>query len=215
MSKLRNFLASWAALSGLIVFAPLALAQNVAFTLNDPTVFAADSSQGTGGLFFTVGANPINVTAFGYFDYGANGLDVPHAVGIFDTAQNLLASVNIATPGATLDGAFQYVNLATPLTLQANTQYVLVGQDVANAVDPQNNSGILSVAPGIASFDGYSYISNTTNLTYPTTPFAPPYVGPNLQFTVIPEPSAYAAILGVATLGLAAVRRGRCVRLRA
>jgi hypothetical protein len=210
-----------AVLLSLLAAAPVVRAQNVAFTLNDLAVAdLAQSGQGSGGSFFTVGATPINVTALGYYDYNAvntlsAGPDLGgvHDVGIYQvSSQNLLTSVTVSNSTAALSNGFDYVQLTQPLTLAANTQYVIVGTDLANAVDPQNISGI-NASSGI-SFDGYRYINGTTELTFPTVPsdgtyYTPPYADTNFEYSVIPEPSTSAAVLGLATLGFTGLRRFR------
>ena len=86
---------------------------------------------------FTVGAKPESVTALGYFD-GPNsatgslgdGLLQSHEVGIYTTGGALVAGLDLTVPagGGTLVGDFRYVTLGAPITLAANTSYVIAGQ---------------------------------------------------------------------------------------
>ena len=83
------------------------------------------------GATFRVGAANLSVTHLGYFDAGADGLQVAHDVGIYSKGNpagtgTLLAGVLVpAGTGATYTNGYRWMALAAPLTLQSNTDYVI------------------------------------------------------------------------------------------
>lgn len=65
------------------------------------------------------------VTQLGFYDLGKDGLNIFHAVGIWDDGQNLLASVGVpAGSSATLLGEFRYSDIA-PIRLTGGRNYVI------------------------------------------------------------------------------------------
>jgi hypothetical protein len=152
------------------------------------------------GFTFTVGNTPITVTGLGAWDGTIPGLLVTNTVTIYSSTGTPLASVVIPPgTGTTLDAGFRYRALITPLSLSANTPYVLadayaaIGEELVNGF---HGLPVITSAPEItygqprASFGGF-----------PTTdsPGLGPYIGPNFTFSV-PEPST----LSFTLLGLVA-----------
>ncbi|MEO2088829.1 MAG: hypothetical protein ABGY75_04940, partial [Gemmataceae bacterium] len=73
------------------------------------------------GFQFSVGSTPKLLASLGIFDSDRNGLAVPHAVGICNSAGTLLASGVIpAGTAARLENQFRYIDI-TPITLQAGS----------------------------------------------------------------------------------------------
>jgi hypothetical protein len=84
-----------------------------------------DDFDGWLGLKFTVGPNPITVTALGRFSLSGNA--GTHTVKLVDAAGGASVpngSVSISLAG-TIVGQFQYGNLAAPIILSARTSYFL------------------------------------------------------------------------------------------
>lgn len=182
-----------AALLALLLPAPLALAQTLNFTFTD---------------------NSSNVLAFGSLD----------------------VSGNVVTSGsATVNGIDGFVpgtfNLVSPSPVRA-----LDGTDIIfnNLITPSQNptldSGGLGFAEGYLSAGHYNYVLNlwgnspdnytlfeAGELTGGPTPTGYVYKGVNgtMNLASIPEPATYAAVLGFATLGVAAVRRRKLARAQA
>src|SRR3954453_9194391 len=73
-----------------------ARADNPAMSFGTGSIGFADFFQTLGWKFTT--NSPITVDGLGYYDFGGDGLAVPHEVGIFYNAGNPLASTIIA-PG--------------------------------------------------------------------------------------------------------------------
>jgi len=160
----------------------VAQASIVGFT---PTgTVSSDTGSGNSTVFFTPTAD-IYVTALGYFD---NGFAVSHAVGLFAVAgESLLASSTI-TGSSTLDSSFRY-NSITSVLLTGGQQYAISSIDVAG--QGQLVVGSMQPAAGI-TFDGYKYNGSMT-LSLGTTAYSPPYLGPNMQFAPVPEPTTMIA----------------------
>ena len=202
--KLRYpvFLASaMLALAGADANAATLLTQTVAPNRHDHT--------GMIGMVFTVGASSLSVTSLGFQDAGGDGLVQSHQVGIWDSAGNLVTSATIAIGGGTLVDNFRYVPV-TAVTLTAGAQYT-IGATVANA-------GVEDVWTDAGFGPGFTISADVTpnGDVYNSAGFSRPTLNGNghdlrwspgnMQYTVVPEPSA--ALLGGLGL-LALVRRRR------
>jgi hypothetical protein len=156
----------------------------------------------------------VQVTALGWFDWNADGLARDHEVGLWRTdTQTLVASLVVpAGTGATLDGHFRWVDLATPLSLQAGTSYRIAGLDIGAGGDPH----VWDVDIGLGAHVNGMTVNSALQLGAPGTAlgglaagFAFPTVttggqraallGPNLALAV-PEPSSAALLLGGALM---------------
>ncbi len=128
--------------------------------------------------------------------------------------------------GTTAGTAFDQIVVDGVLSLSATGSYQLnllsltVGNltgNVANFGEVNRQWNILTATGGILNFDSALWTISTTGFTseggYLGT-FALDKVGNDLvlSYTAIPEPSTYALLAGVLTLGLAAWRRSRGVR---
>ncbi|MBI4622829.1 MAG: DUF4082 domain-containing protein [Verrucomicrobia bacterium] len=191
------------------------------------------------GYEFTTGASALSVTALGFYDAGSDGFNYTHDVGLWNTSGVSQASVSIPAGVNSLVNGFAFVSLGTPVTLLANTNYILSAVWNALAMSPQdalrfNQSGSGPTLTGATLVgDRYGAYGNSpaSALLFPsstdwastwvsgtpsgftTSPLAggsgASYIGANMAFTAIPEPSTYAAIAGAAMLGLAVWRRRR------
>lgn len=85
------------------------------------------------GYRFTVLDQAVRVISLGFYDQDGDGLTTTHQVGIWTEGGQLLDSINVPaetaatliTPDGTPGGGYRYVNLASPLLLDANTNYVV------------------------------------------------------------------------------------------
>ena len=114
------------------------------------------------GMSVTVGGTPLTVTALGRIAVAGN--TGSHAVQIVNANGTSVAggSVTISTSGGSA-GSFVYGNLASPVTLNANTTYYIVSQetqggdqwyDINTAIQTTN---VASETTGIWSSNGTSY----------------------------------------------------------
>lgn len=100
-----------------------------AFSFTTANFRTDDSDTAELGYNFTTGDTPITITALGYIN---DGFNATHVVSLFDVATQQVLSggqVNVTTVGG--DGSsnsFTYTDLASPLTLAANTQYQIISQ---------------------------------------------------------------------------------------
>ncbi len=104
-----------------------------------PTVVGSrDTYSGSVGGIFQVGAVPVKVTHLGYYCAGA-ALNYPggHHVGIFSgDGSSLLVDVVVSGSGDVIYDSYAYVALPTPLTLAANTSYILAAEVISGSGDP-------------------------------------------------------------------------------
>jgi hypothetical protein len=158
----------------------------------------AQVTGGTGcsyyGAEFTVGASDVHVTALGAFDYGQT---FPETALILDGG-NVIASVTV-TPSSTLVDGFRYESDAVDL-LAGHTYTLLVAE---------TGSSTFSQDPTMSGdFTNYARVygldpADPTNLTRNG---AGSYCGPNLQYTLTPEPATM-ALLAIGGIGALLRRR--------
>ena len=87
--------------------------------------FGGAIASTTVGWSFSIGSQDISVTGLGVLDINGSGLANSHEIGIWDSSQNLLTSVNVpAGTAATLDSNYRFVTI-TPVTLTAGKTYVI------------------------------------------------------------------------------------------
>jgi len=168
---------------------------------------SVNNQSQTIGWGFTV-SDLSEITHLGLFDGDQDGLGDPHEIGIWDSLGNLLVSTTIPEgTGTTLDGLFRYTHI-TPLVVMPGNTYVIGGHYAGiqggGSIDPDpadrdrhhgpfQNSGFSTrvYAPEINFVDSRSSSQQTTGLQFPFVQGnrPEPYLGPNFQFNVVPEPS--------------------------
>src|SRR5205085_5277351 len=98
---------------------------------------ARDNFDGTVGASFQVGSVPAIVTHLGY--YSTNGTLVNgHHVGIFPASggNTPIASVTVSGAATIYTNSYLWVALDTPVTLSANTTYILAAEVFSGSGDP-------------------------------------------------------------------------------
>lgn len=187
-----------------------------AFTFTSANYATIDPNTAELGYDFTTGSNPIFVGALGYINDGFNGT---HVVEIFNVATHQAVTGAIATVTTVGGGAtsttFTYTDLASSVTLAANTQYQLISQFFRNEYYFTNAQGFTSqsgLTLNIAVFDDYGNPPAVpTFATGSYAPTVPGDFGPN--FTILsPEPvpelsSIYLVASGLFGLGATRLRR--------
>ena len=178
------------------------------------------------GTEFMVEDGGLQVTALGLFDTTGGGFLKSHDVGLWDhTAGDAeVASATIpAGTSATMVNGFRYVDIG-PLPLIQGHVYVLgafypVGETPGTddrLLDWHNPNGpsVNAVAdPHFAAISAaFTHTGLSTSAGHLTEPDGFPggtaYVGPNFEFTTIPEPGSVALLaVGLGALGLR--RKGR------
>ena len=166
----------------------------------------------TAGATFTVGNQPILVTALGVYDDQLDGLNQSYDVGIWNSS-GLLTSTTVPTgSGATLLGNFRYASI-TPLVLAANSTYRVganVGFNNAFPFDLTGQGGTAAVDPAFSFANPQMFSGFDTGFADPALvhPFSQNLWAANLQFTAVPEPTVL-VFLGSA-IAVMSMNRRRC-----
>ena len=180
------------------------------------------------GWKFIVSA-PILVTALGYYDYSSDssqpsvhgtpdnrtsgGLLDNHVVGLFDSAGNLLTSVDVLSGTSdALIGNCRYSSIPT-IELTSGTYFVegtQQGTSETNPTDPvawQFSS--LNPLPEITILGAYYHYGGTPgDLEFPNIgPTYQAYLGPNFLASTVPEPTSMLLMLAAGLGALIAFRR--------
>ena len=160
------------------------------------------------GFTFSTGG-PITVTDLGVFDDAQDGLIDRHAVGLWDSGGNLLASTTLGAGTVDpLTNQFRYASIA-PVNLLAGTYTIgAVWLDGNDALIFPGEATNFATASGITFLDD-EFVSGGS-LADPTSSASaePSYFGPNFQFTAaaVPEPLTL-SIFGAGLAGLGMARR--------
>lgn len=143
----------------------------------------------TVGYKFAVGTNPLSAHRLGVYDSGGDGLDSMNIIGLWLEGGTLLTTAILPSgKSAPLESGFRWFDLTTPILLSANTAYRIGVQ--ANLEMHPSGSATGLVSPDI-TLVGAVRNNQQGNFTYPGTTPAPAQaiVGPNIAYTVVPEPS--------------------------
>lgn len=164
----------------------------------------ADSSH---GWEFTANVSII-VTDLGLFDDSADGMDINHPIGIFRLSDSaLLTSGTIsAGTGDILIDSFRYVD--TPdITLDIGEAYVIAYYSASFSSDLVITSATgLMVDPVITYGPSRRFESASGGLVLPANIISADRIGPNFQFTPIPEPTSL-VLCGLGIVGIVLMRR--------
>jgi len=140
------------------------------------------------GYFFTPMVD-LTVTALGVFDHGTPGFVDSHDAGIFLSDGTLVASIALPSglPGYAADGS-RFLSIPN-VSLSSGTQYYIIGNNWLTDQYAFGN-GAVTYAPeitwnGFGDSDSNSIFDHVTNLGG-----LPGDLGPNFQFTVVPEPGS-------------------------
>jgi hypothetical protein len=173
------------------------------------------------GWQIMVGPSPLEITALGTWDFNGDGLESPKIIGVWETSsQTLLGSVVVAAGASegTLIDQFRFTDLSVPITLSPNTSYTFGERLVGPGSETQ-----LRTAAGV-QFDStaatfiFAGMNNggagqpfdadfATQMPFQNLGDTVPIMGPNFQFSVIPEPtSAFLTVFGSVILGFVSRR---------
>jgi hypothetical protein len=175
------------------------------------------------GVGFTYsGSVAALVTDLGLLDVGGETWDTSHEIGLWDvTAGNVkIADVTVDNSGTLLNG-FRYVHLGSATLLTVGHAYILGAYYNPSATSgsgaPISGDHLVDNGPGTAPTNDPSFTSlvgkftglnSVGSLSEPTGTAGHAYVGPNLQFTPVPEPGT-ALLFGAGIAGLLASRLRR------
>ena len=145
------------------------------------------------GYAFTTGQTALIVTSLGMWDENEDGFSSAVDVGLWDINGNLLGLVNVPSgTGGTLVGEFRYTDLASAVTLDANTDYVLGafrGPGVAYNAALFDEGIDFTVNPNFDIIEdrASSELGGEPNIVFPSVAFDQDraLIGPNLQFSFL------------------------------
>jgi len=165
------------------------------------------------GYQFSVGATALSVSSLGFYDMDLNGLADSHQVGLWRTDGSLLASVNISSGLHLLDHGFAFEHLAAPVLLDANTDYVLGAYwpSTADKVYADFFAGSQPLFTGATLVGSRLQSVRDPGLEFPSRfdPNGFAWIGANLTYSPVPEPSTYALSGSAFLVGLAVVQSRR------
>ena len=209
MRRMRSPLSKWLfplASCALVLVAPLAHGVSVAAiqttngtAYNFTPAIASAGLSGTLGWKFSVGSQNISVTSLGVFDSGSNGLLISHPVGIWLATGALQASTTVqAGTASSLSNGYRYETIS-PLTLLANTSYIIGAYYPADVAEPVIAISSQTIGSAI------TYTKSSISQLSPTGSFTVPllnggvdqgFFGPNFQYTVVSAPEPSSLLLG-------------------
>ncbi|MBN8249699.1 MAG: DUF4082 domain-containing protein [Verrucomicrobia bacterium] len=189
-------------------------ASAAAFATNPSGSWVDGGSVVTIGTQFSVGDSPIAIKALGIFDQNDDGLEYSEQVGIFDLSKNLLGTVTVKDgTGSPLRDGTRWENLATTITLDANTTYLLAWTTRQNGVPLNLATGpYVTIDPAFKlESTGYYYTdTGVPGLHFTSQNERSPQMyafGGNMELLLVPEPAAVGVLAGMALLGFGAWRR--------
>jgi hypothetical protein len=179
------------------------------FTGGSANSFGGDA---TVGWEFTL-SSPMMLNGLGFWDHGSDGLDHPHEVGIWNTANpsSPLATTIItsgSTPVASSSSAGLWLfNSVSSLTLSPGT-YVVGATIVANDTDLQRFNATASLIPDATFVQALDIGASVLTYPLPASVFNDGVFGPNLEVSAVPEPTSAAILLCGMILCLRRGQRG-------
>jgi len=167
--------------------------------------------SGTYGYAFTVGTQPLIVEQLGVYDNFGDGLVSKNLVGIWTAIGDLVVSAEIkkgslasltGTPSGygTFDNAFRWVNQTTPLILDSNTTYYLGSSGVYEYGSPgMEYTGVFFDYTGPPLSTDVAYLGSFQNGSFftfsSTLSNSGENIGPNMVYSIIPEPSLVSLLI--------------------
>lgn len=152
---------------------------------------ARNNFSGGFGMLFTVGPDPLTVTALGrIYILGNTGSHLIRLVRASDFKDVPGGSVTVSLPSGE-PGEFAYVPLPSPITLDANTSYYLLSQeteggDVFYNLGSATSSAAVGIKGGVVDWPSFGFISvGGPNSTYVPANllYLPPGSGPSILIT--------------------------------
>ena len=175
----------------------------------------------TVGYSFTVGSNALSASQLGVADPTGAGLRSTTKIGLWKENGELVATKSMpAGTSAPLANFFRWMDLDSPVTLEANATYRIGAQ-------ASNDAWFTGYLPGYGgnqygtsisadvTFNGAVRNNTMYSFSYPNSaPLAgTAVVGPNLYYSVVPEPSPAPLLgLGASAAIVVAVNKRRAYR---
>ncbi len=162
------------------------------------------------GYEFSVGDSDLLIRSLGFWDARGDGLDASIQVGVWNQEGELVAQGTVQEGDQTpLIAGFRYEDLSHATTLGANGTYVIGAYlSLYDSGVFLSNVGNVQVGPGIASVGNPRRGAHSALVlpesVVPGASFG--YLGPNMMYDVVPEPSSL-SLMGCGILALMALSR--------
>ncbi len=191
--------------------------------ITSPSVALTGIGSYTLGYEFQTGPAPYSVLALGVWDEatGVPFLSAAHEVGIYNTSGTLLTSTFVPASAAPSNqiGQYAYAYLAVPLTLTANTDYILVTESASDDAFHGSNFGPPDATWPVFTTPEVNYVNRFPGLlgagntiTFPAASGSgdSAWDAPNFIGAPVPEPASIALFaVGAACLLVRGSRRIR------
>lgn len=222
MKKLNHwqfgrFLSNWrtilAALGLALIGAPEIHGAIMGISFTGTTRNAQVASDCTLGWSFTT-TQPISISALGVWDWGDDGLNESHVIGIWDsTGSSLLCEGTVATgTNSPLDSGFRFTTVLTGQTTLDAGSYILGAYCHGASAEPVISgisAGTLTEGPEITFGENRMLLG--ASMAAPTSTlgsvYDPGLFGPNFQYIAVPEPRDYAVLTAIGLVIFSVCRR--------
>ena len=166
------------------------------------------------GYSFLVGTSPLRVDQLGVFDAYGNGLFEKNRITIYENSGAIVTSVDIPRSTlATLSGEYRWVNAPAGIILQKNTAYVIsaypvheYGIEFGYTLEDRMGGTITTTAD--VTLTAYLRSGYNSGYVFPNQNLSGSgIIGPNMSYTLVPEPSSLSLLLAGGAVLMAGRRR--------
>jgi hypothetical protein len=183
-----------------------AVAQSAAVTGLDNASYADQTGNYSIGFSFTVGSQPVIVTALGYLD---DGFGSTHDIGIYDSSGGLVAFAD-ATAGADGNTArssasaptFTYTDLTAPVSLVSGDIYSIVAGNYTGGVYLANGT---PVTDSRITYDGSLQSAVNNSDAFQPPPYTTSTIGGDFGPNFLIAPAAVSAAPEPSQIGMIAL----------
>ena len=146
------------------------------------------------GYSFITGSSSLSVFSLGLWDDGADGLDDTHLVTLVGDFDSVSLEIPAGTT-ASLMGNFRFMSLPSSFILAPSTAYTIWTEGYSGSTDVFRSSAGSGPTFSSEIASAISFYQHEVGGFPLTLVGGVPHVGPNFQYSVVPEPSAILLLL--------------------